>query len=234
MDNEKYNTNNEIEELEPNKDKKKLKKKRRKKIKKIIKKRRKQKRINYINNLPLIKFMSKIDDKLFLKIFKDNRRGPVKTFMKFMSRMGDGYVWAMLYLIFYMFRIDYAALYFSRAISAVFICIFLFLYIKSFFSRTRPYKKHDKIPIMYPPDKHSFPSGHTMVAFGISFCMGSYSIGSAFLFYPIASLIAFSRVYVGLHYPFDVAFGIIFGTIIGFLSNLAFFHITGLPIFGHL
>ena len=201
---------------------------------KRIKKRRKQKRINYINNLPLIKFMSKIDDKLFLKIFKDNRKGPVKTFMKFMSRMGDGYIWVLLYLLFSMFRIKYAALYFSRAVAAVFLCIFLFLYIKSFFSRMRPYKKHDKVPIMYPPDKHSFPSGHTMVAFAISFCMGSYSTYSALLFYPIASLIAFSRVYVGLHYPLDVVCGIIFGTIIGFLSNLAFFHITGLPIFGHL
>lgn len=210
------------------------KKKNRKKIKKILKRRRKQKRINYINNLPLIKFMSNIDSKLFLKIFKDNRKGPVKTLMKFMSRMGDGYIWVLIYLIFYMFRIDYAALYFSRAVTAVFICIFLFLYIKSFFSRTRPYKKLSKIPMMYPPDKHSFPSGHTMVAFAISFCMGSYSVYSAILFYPIASLIAFSRVYVGLHYPFDVVFGIIFGTIIGFLSNVIFFYLTGIPVIGHL
>ncbi|WP_300368773.1 phosphatase PAP2 family protein [Brachyspira sp.] len=226
MDNEKNNINNE-NQIE-------TKKRRKKKIKRLLKKRRKQKRINYINSLPLIKFMSNLDSTLFLKIFKDNRKGPVKTFMKFMSRMGDGYIWVLIYLLFYMFRIDYAALYFSRAVTAIFICIFLFLYIKSFFSRIRPYKKHSKIPIMYPPDKHSFPSGHTMVAFAVSFCMGSYSLYSALLFYPIASLIAFSRVYVGLHYPFDVVFGIIFGTIIGFLSNTAFFYITGLPIIGHL
>ena len=228
MDNEKNNINDDYE------NQLKIKKRRRKKIKKLLKRRRKQKRINYINSLPLIKFMSNLDSKLFLKIFKDNRKGPLKTFMKFMSRMGDGYIWVLIYLLFYMFRIDYAPLYFSRAVTAVFICIFLFLYIKSFFSRMRPYKKHSKIPIMHPPDKHSFPSGHTMVAFAISFCMGSYSTYSAMLFYPIASLIAFSRVYVGLHYPFDVVFGIIFGTIIGLLSNTIFFYITGLPIIGHL
>ena len=238
MDSNNINNDN-YEQLDNNEDKsskiqRKVRRRRKKNIKKILKRRRKQKRINYINSLPLIKFMSKIDDKLFLKIFKDNRKGPVKTFMKFMSRMGDGYIWVVLYLLFYMLRIKYAALYFSRAVTAVFFCIFFFLYIKSFVSRTRPYKKHDKIPIMYPPDKHSFPSGHTMVAFAIAFCMGSYSPHSALLFYPIASLIAFSRVYVGLHYPLDVICGIIFGTIIGFLSNLAFFHITGLPIFGHL
>lgn len=209
-------------------------KKRRKKIKKLLKRKRRQKRMNYINNLSIIRFMSQIDDKLFLKIFKDNRRGYFKSFMKLMSRLGDGYVWAFLYFSLYMFRIKYAILYFARAAAAVFICIFVFLYIKSFFSRMRPYKKHDKIPIMYPPDKHSFPSGHTMVGFAISFSVGSYSFGSAILFYTIASLIAFSRVYVGLHYPLDVICGIVLGSVIGMLTNMAFYYMIGLPIVGHI
>lgn len=209
-------------------------KKRRKKIKKLLKRKRRQKRMNYINNLSIIKFMSQIDDKLFLKIFKDNRKGYFKSFMKLMSRLGDGYVWAFLYFSLYMFRIKYAILYFARAAAAVFICIFVFLYIKSFFSRIRPYKKHDKIPIMYPPDKHSFPSGHTMVGFAISFSVGSYSFGSAILFYTIASLIAFSRVYVGLHYPLDVICGIVLGSVIGMLTNMAFYYMIGLPIVGHI
>lgn len=209
-------------------------KKRRKKIKKLLKRKRRQKRMNYINNLSIIKFMSQIDDKLFLKIFKDNRRGYFKSFMKLMSRLGDGYVWAFLYFSIYMFRIKYAILYFARAAAAVFICIFVFLYIKSFFSRMRPYKKHDKIPIMYPPDKHSFPSGHTMVGFAISFSVGSYSFGSAILFYTIASLIAFSRVYVGLHYPLDIICGIVLGSVIGMLTNMAFYYMIGLPIVGHI
>lgn len=209
-------------------------KKRRKKIKKLLKRKRRQKRMNYINNLSIIKFMSQIDDKLFLKIFKDNRRGYFKSFMKLMSRLGDGYVWAFLYFSLYMFRIKYAILYFARAAAAVFICIFVFLYIKSFFSRMRPYKKHDKIPIMYPPDKHSFPSGHTMVGFAISFSVGSYSFSSAILFYTIASLIAFSRVYVGLHYPLDVVCGIVLGSVIGMLTNMAFYYMIGLPIVGHI
>lgn len=229
------NINNQDEDIKKDNDKELHKKRlKRKRLKKILKRRRKRKRIAYINNLPLIKLLSKIDDKLFLKIFKDNRKGYFKSFMKFMSRLGDGYVWPVIYLIFYMFRIDYALIYFSRALTAAIICIFVFLYTKSFFSRIRPYKKHGKIPIMYPPDKHSFPSGHTMVAFAISFSMGSYSLYSFFLFYSIAFLIAFSRVYVGLHYPFDVISGIISGTIIGACTNLVFYYITGLPMIGHI
>lgn len=206
----------------------------RKNKKNLIKKKRKLKRINYINNLKIIKFLSKIDDKLFLKIFKDNRKGILKSFMKFMSRLGDGYVWPTIYFAFYMFRIEYDILYLTRATTAALTCVLIFIFIKNFFSRMRPYKKHDKIPIMYPPDKHSFPSGHTMVAFAISFSMGSYSLTASLLFYPIAVLIAFSRVYVGLHYPFDVICGMILGTFVGFGINTLFFHITGLPIVGHL
>ena len=154
--------------------------------------------------------------------------------MKFMSRCGDGYVWPIIYFIFYMFRINYSVLYFIRAVVAALLSVFLFLNIKNFFSRVRPYKKHSKIPIMYPPDKHSFPSGHTMVSFAIAFSFGTYSIYAGSLFYSIAFLVAFSRVYVGLHYPFDVVCGIIFGTIVGFFTNLCFFYITGLPIVGRI
>ena len=120
------NINNQDEDIKKNNE---LRKKRlkRKKLKKILKRRRKKKRIAYINSLPLIKLLSKIDDKLFLKIFKDNRKGPFKSFMKFMSRLGDGYVWPVIYLIFYMFRIEYALIYFSRALTSAIICIFVFL-----------------------------------------------------------------------------------------------------------
>ena len=105
-------------------------KKKRKIRKKLLKIKRIRKRMNYINNLSIIKFMSKIDDKLFLKVFKDNRSGYFKSFMKLMSRLGDGYVWAFLYFSIYMFRIKYAILYFARAAAAVFICIFVY---KKFF-----------------------------------------------------------------------------------------------------
>lgn len=120
------NINNQDEDIKKNDVELHRKRLKRKKLKKILKRRRKKKRIAYINSLPLIKLLSKIDDKLFLKIFKDNRKGYFKSFMKFMSRLGDGYVWAGIYLIFYMFRIDYALVYFSRALTAAIICIFVF------------------------------------------------------------------------------------------------------------
>ena len=64
------NINNQDEDIKKDNDKELHKKRlKRKRLKKILKRRRKRKRIAYINNLPLIKLLSKIDDKLFLKKF---------------------------------------------------------------------------------------------------------------------------------------------------------------------
>jgi undecaprenyl-diphosphatase len=68
---------------------------------------------------------------------------------------------------------------------------------------------------MAPPDKFSFPSGHTMTAFavwGVLF-IGTPTLGSLYLV--IAFLIALSRVFLGLHYPTDVLVGAVMGGSIG-------------------
>lgn len=211
-----------------------LRRKRKKMKKRLIKKLRREKRMRYIYNIPFIKVVSDLDDKLFLKIFKDNRTRVVKRFMLIVSRLGDGYIWIALWAGLTFFKIPYAPLYFARTITSVFFCVITFLYIKNFVSRQRPCSKHDKVPYMRPPDRHSFPSGHTMAAFAISFTVGTYSLRTALIFYPTALLVAYSRVFVGLHYPFDVIFGMAMGTIVGVLVNILFFYLTGLPIIGSI
>ena len=61
--------------------------------------------------------------------------------------------------------------------------------------------------------ENSFPSGHSQIAFSIAAVLSGY-YKKWLLFYLLAFLVAFSRVYIGVHYPFDI----IAGSMIGYLS----------------
>ena len=62
--------------------------------------------------------------------------------------------------------------------------------------------------------RNSFPSGHSQAAFSIAAVLSGYYKKRWLLFYLLAGLAAFSRVYIGVHYPFDI----IAGSMIGYLS----------------
>ena len=58
---------------------------------------------------------------------------------------------------------------------------------------------------------HSFPSGHATVAFACATVLALAVPRLRVPFFVLAALIAFSRVYVGVHYPFDVLAGAVLG-----------------------
>jgi membrane-associated phospholipid phosphatase len=67
----------------------------------------------------------------------------------------------------------------------------------------------------------SFPSGHTAQTFfvvALSVSAFQLPLGIAAALYGVAALVAFTRVYVGAHYPRDVIAGAILGLVWGILS----------------
>ncbi|GAA0497831.1 phosphatase PAP2 family protein [Salinibacillus aidingensis] len=101
----------------------------------------------------------------------------------------------------------------SLALSHFFVHI-----IKKIYSRERPYVKLPDIQLGVQPLKdYSFPSGHTTAIFSIAVIIALHSIILAIILLPIAMLVGFSRMYLGLHYPTDCIIGALLGTISSFI-----------------
>ena len=70
------------------------------------------------------------------------------------------------------------------------------------------------------PIGYSFPSGHSASSFAVATVCIFGGIPFAYLFFILAILISFSRMYLFVHYPTDVICGGIFGSIIGYIISL--------------
>ncbi|MFJ7592597.1 phosphatase PAP2 family protein [Streptomyces sp. NPDC097617] len=74
------------------------------------------------------------------------------------------------------------------------------------------------------PGDWSFPSNHAVLAGAAAVALTMAVRRLAPLTVPLALLMAFSRVFVGVHYPHDVAFGLLLG---GSVAALAVLALTG-------
>ncbi len=134
--------------------------------------------------------------------------GGLRMTFRVASRLGDGVVWyAMLALL--------PLLYGPGAIRPVVVMLItgvlgvvLYKALKHVFVRERPFITHSSISLAAAPlDRYSFPSGHTLHAVSFTWQAVSHFPELAWVLVPLASLIAASRVVLGLHYPTDVLAG---------------------------
>ena len=75
-------------------------------------------------------------------------------------------------------------------------------------------------PLAANPDRFSFPSGHTAAAFAVAVAFAGEPASLGPLALLLATGIGLSRVYLGAHYPLDVAAGGILGVFAGIAARL--------------
>ena len=91
--------------------------------------------------------------------------------------------------------------------------------IKNIFKRERPFIDSDIInPLISAPTSYSFPSGHSMTSFLAAYLLAYYFPQYKVAVFILAALIAFSRIYIGVHYFSDVLVGSILGILFGILA----------------
>lgn len=152
----------------------------------------------------------------------------VNHIMKFFSMISElAMVWIIIFLIYIAYigikrkKVSVALVLGLVTLLLGYICNDLIL--KPLFDRSRPYQIieafklfMDSINYSYPTG-HSFPSGHSFFSFELALILTLYNKKLGFVVYPLAIVIAFSRIFLGAHYFSDVLMGITLGSLFGLI-----------------
>ncbi|MGA3079551.1 MAG: phosphatase PAP2 family protein, partial [Bryobacteraceae bacterium] len=129
------------------------------------------------------------------------------------TRGGDGWLWYAMGIVILLFGgpTRFAAVGVAALAAGVGIALFLFL--KQRINRKRPCAVQPHCwATLLPPDRFSFPSGHTITAFAVALSLGTFYPGllPGLLF--CAGSIALSRILLGMHFLSDVIAGAVIGS----------------------
>lgn len=138
----------------------------------------------------------------------------------FITSLGDkGILWIILALLL-MIPKKTRKIGITCALALVLSVVFNNHLLKNLIQRPRPFTQINGLVNLRTPLDPSFPSGHTGSSFAaavVIFMQMPKRCGIPAML--AAVLIAFSRLYIGVHYPTDVLGGMLTGTLIAFLSQ---------------
>lgn len=150
----------------------------------------------------------------FCNVYLQN---PVFDFiMPLITIVGTQIFWIFICMGLYIFGDEKAKDVAILCILALCIAYFASEILKLVFARPRPYEVLQGIHYFTNAHNYAFPSGHSTAAFTASTIIG-LKYGHLGILLGLAALVAFSRVYIGVHYPSDVLFGAILGVLCALL-----------------
>ena len=148
------------------------------------------------------------------------RTALLDTFFLGVTKLAGSYgqIWVLTGIALLLFKKTRAA---GAAVLISYVCVFLFgqYFLKNLVSRPRPCQIDQAFPLLVKrPSSSSFPSTHSAWAFAGATAIYLNHKKAGIAVYFAAALIAFSRLYLFVHFPTDVLAGAVFGVIMGILA----------------
>ena len=175
----------------------------------------------------MIEILKKIDNTIFRWINVKFRNKTFDKIMPIITSAGNlGIVWIIISVLL-MTKQDYRVLGQMILMALIITTILGEGIIKHIVIRSRPFQDKEEKLLINKPITYSFPSGHTASSFAALAVFLQMNGKLGLIVSPIATLIAFSRVYLKVHYPTDVIFGMLLGftcgiTVVSFLGRMVF------------
>jgi undecaprenyl-diphosphatase len=171
----------------------------------------------------MFQFIASGDHKLMRKVNKWSAPRWVRFGAIAATRAGDGWLWYLVGLCVLVFGGAGRLTAVASAGSAALAGMGLFTMLKKISGRQRPcaIAPHCWATLL-PPDRFSFPSGHTITAFAVAGAFGSFypMLLPVLLFFALS--IAASRILLGMHFLSDVLAGALIGAGLALGSHLLF------------
>ena len=182
----------------------------------------------------MMQIITAFDESILLFLQDNVRFGFLNALMRGVTSLGNvGIVWIVVSVLFLCFR-RYRKCGIVM-ISALLLCTLInTVILKNLFQRPRPFEGIPELMVLIKrPSGFSFPSGHASTSFACAWVLMSMEKKFAVPGLILAALIAFSRVYVGVHYATDVIAGAVVGIISGIIVCWAYRRFFEGKLFAH-
>lgn len=129
-----------------------------------------------------------------------------------------GYILLAFLIYLWLTRPDSKRMVVVALIAAIFARLVITNIIRFLYVHPRPFDVM-QVRQLISESGSSFPSGHAAFFFALSAVVYIYDRKLGWVFFVISALMGFARIYVGVHWPFDILAGVVVGILVSLVTD---------------